>query len=66
MADTSIDITPGTGASVDTRTEATNGNHRQVMVIGDRPSTQASHRLTRPKASQLTSVPLVRIRISFS
>lgn len=40
MADTSIAITAGSGTSVDTRTEATNGNHRQVIVIGD-PSTNA-------------------------
>lgn len=40
MADTSIEITAGTGTNVDTRTEATNGNHRQVIVIGD-PSTNA-------------------------
>lgn len=40
MADTSIDITAGAGTSVDTRTEATNGNHRQVIVVGD-PSTNA-------------------------
>lgn len=35
MADSSVDVTPGTGASIDTRTESTNGNHRQVIVIGD-------------------------------
>lgn len=40
MADSSVDVTPGAGASVDTRTESTNGNHRQVVVIGD-PSTNA-------------------------
>lgn len=40
MADTSIAITAGTGTSIDTRTEATNGNHRQVVVLGD-PSTNA-------------------------
>lgn len=40
MADTSIAITAGTGTAVDTRTEATNGNHRQVIVVGD-PSTNA-------------------------
>lgn len=40
MADSSVDVTPGSGASVDTRTEGTNGNHRQVMVIGD-PATNA-------------------------
>lgn len=40
MADTNIEITQGTGTNIDTRTEATNGNHRQVVVIGD-PSTNA-------------------------
>ena len=40
MADSSVPITAGAGTSVDTRTEATNGNHRQVMVIGD-PSVNA-------------------------
>ncbi len=40
MADTAIAITAGTGTNVDTRTESTNNNHRQVVVIGD-PSTNA-------------------------
>ncbi len=40
MADTAVAITAGTGTSIDTRTEATNGNHRQVVVIGD-PATNA-------------------------
>lgn len=40
MADTAIAITAGSGTNVDTRTEATNGNHRQVVVIGD-PSVNA-------------------------
>lgn len=40
MADTAIAVTAGSGTNVDTRTEATNGNHRQVVVIGD-PSVNA-------------------------
>jgi len=40
MADTSVAITAGSGTAIDTRTEATNGNHRQVIVVGD-PSTNA-------------------------
>ena len=40
MADTSVAVTAGSGTAIDTRTEATNGNHRQVVVIGD-PSTNA-------------------------
>lgn len=35
MADTAIEITAGSGTNVDTRTESTNGHHRQVIVIGD-------------------------------
>jgi hypothetical protein len=40
LADTAIAITAGSGTNVDTRTEGTNGNHRQVVVIGD-PATNA-------------------------
>jgi len=40
MADTSVAITAGSGTVIDTRTEATNGDHRQVIVIGD-PSVNA-------------------------
>jgi hypothetical protein len=35
MADSSLPVTPGSGTSVDGRTESTNGNFRQVVVIGD-------------------------------
>lgn len=40
MADTSVAITAGSGTNIDTRTEASNGDHRQVVVLGD-PSTNA-------------------------
>lgn len=40
MADSSVAITAGSGTQVDTRTEGTNSNHRQVVVIGD-PATNA-------------------------
>jgi hypothetical protein len=40
MADSSVAVTAGTGTNVDTRTEGTNGNHRQVIVIGD-PATNS-------------------------
>lgn len=40
MADTAVVITAGTGTNIDTRTEGTNGNHRQVVVVGD-PATNA-------------------------
>lgn len=35
MADSAIPITGGSGYNVDTRTESTNSNHRQVITIGD-------------------------------
>ena len=40
MADSAIAITAGAGTNIDTRTEGTNSNHRQVIVIGD-PATNA-------------------------
>lgn len=40
MADSHIEVTEGSGSGVDTRTEADNGHHRQVIVVGD-PSTTA-------------------------
>lgn len=40
MADSAVAITAGSGTEIDTRTEATNGHHRQVIVIGD-PATNA-------------------------
>lgn len=40
MADTAVAITAGSGTNIDTRTESTNSNHRQVIVIGD-PATNA-------------------------
>lgn len=35
MADSSVAVTAGSGTNIDTRTESTNSNHRQVVVIGD-------------------------------
>lgn len=40
MADSSVTVSAGTGTNIDTRTEGTNGNHRQVIVVGD-PTTNA-------------------------
>lgn len=41
MADSFVQVpADGAGKQIDTRTEATNGNHRQVIVIGD-PTTNA-------------------------
>lgn len=41
MADTAVAITAGSGTNIDTRTESTNSNHRQVIVVGD-PTTNNS------------------------
>lgn len=35
MADSSVAVTAGSGTTIDTRTESTNSNHRQVVVLGD-------------------------------
>lgn len=35
MADSSVPITAGSGTNIDTRTESINGDHRQVVVLGD-------------------------------
>lgn len=35
MADSQVPITSGSGTNIDSRTESTNGNHRQVVVLGD-------------------------------
>lgn len=35
MPDSQVAITPGSGANIDTRTEDINGDHRQVVTIGD-------------------------------
>jgi ornithine carbamoyltransferase len=40
VADSAVAITAGAGTNVDTRTEGTNSNHRQVVVLGD-PATNA-------------------------
>lgn len=40
MADSAVAVTAGSGTNIDSRTESTNGNHRQVVVLGD-PSTNA-------------------------
>lgn len=40
MADSSVPITAGSGTNIDTRTEGSNSNHRQVVVLGD-PATNA-------------------------
>lgn len=40
MADSAVVVTSGTGTNIDSRTESTNGHHRQVVVLGD-PSTNA-------------------------
>lgn len=48
MADSSVAVTAGSGTSIDTRTEATNGNHRPVYVIGDPSVNNAVATVTDP------------------
>lgn len=40
MADSAVGVKTGSDANMDTRTEGTNSNHRQVVVLGD-PATNA-------------------------
>ena len=64
MADSAVAITAGTGTNIDTRTESTNSNHRQVIVIGD-PATNAGVApvdVTNGLAVQL--IPALRIGIA--
>lgn len=63
MPDSSIAITAGSGTSIDTRTESTNGNHRQVVVVGD-PSDNSG--LAAVNASLGISVNFTNIAISAS
>jgi hypothetical protein len=58
MADTAVAITAGSGTNIDTRTEATNGNHRQVIVIGD-PATNAAVATVTDGAPAATDYALV-------
>jgi hypothetical protein len=58
MADTAVAITAGTGTNIDTRTEATNGNHRQVIVVGD-PATNAAVATVTDAAPSATDYALV-------
>jgi hypothetical protein len=58
LADTAVPITAGSGTNIDTRTEATNGNHRQVIVVGD-PSTNAAVATVTDGAPSATDYALV-------
>ena len=58
MADTAVAITAGSGTNIDTRTESTNGNHRQVVVIGD-PATNAGVATVTDAAPSATDYALV-------
>lgn len=64
MADTAVAITAGSGTNIDTRTEATNGNHRQVVVLGD-PSTNANvAAVTSASTAAAASDPALVVAIS--
>uniref|UniRef100_A0A7V3N5E7 Uncharacterized protein n=1 Tax=candidate division CPR3 bacterium TaxID=2268181 RepID=A0A7V3N5E7_UNCC3 len=55
MADSYISITEGSGKNIDTRTESTNAEHRQVVVIGD-PSDNSGVALVHPSYGVSTIV----------
>lgn len=63
MADSSIPITPGAGADVDTRT-APDGGHRQVMVLGDPDTADVLALAVRGAVASLTAagLPLMATR----
>ena len=46
MADSEVTVTQGSGTNIDTRTESTNSQHRQVIVVGD-PATNDSVAIVR-------------------
>jgi hypothetical protein len=58
MADSAVAVTAGSGTNIDTRTEGTNGNHRQVVVLGD-PATNAAVATVTDGAPQATDYALV-------
>lgn len=59
MADSSIEVTPGSGAEVDTRTQP-GGDHRQVVVVGD-PVTTATAQVTDDGAQVVADATLTEL-----
>lgn len=64
MADTAVAITAGTGTNIDTRTEGTNGNHRQVIVIGDPATNDSVAAVKAASTAAVATDPAVVVAIS--
>lgn len=64
MADTAVAITAGSGTNIDTRTESTNGNHRQVVVLGDPASNSAVAAVKDASTAPVATDPALVVAIS--
>jgi hypothetical protein len=64
MADTAVAITAGSGTNIDTRTESTNSNHRQVIVIGDPSANDSVAAVKAASTAAAATDPAVVVAIS--
>lgn len=64
MADSAVPITAGTGTNVDTRTESTNGNHRQVIVLGDPAANDSVAAVKAASTAPVATDPALVVAIS--
>ena len=64
MADTAIAITAGAGTNIDTRTESTNSNHRQVIVVGDPTSNTGVAAVKDASTAPVATDPALVVAIS--
>jgi len=64
LADTAVAITAGSGTNIDTRTESTNGNHRQVIVLGDPASNTAVAAVKDASTAPVATDPALVVAIS--
>jgi hypothetical protein len=64
MADTAVAITAGAGTNIDTRTESTNSNHRQVIVVGDPSSNTGVAAVKDASTAPLATDPALVVAIS--
>jgi len=64
MADTAVAITAGTGTNIDTRTESTNSNHRQVIVIGDPTANNSVAAVMAASTAPVATDPALVVSIS--
>ena len=64
MADTAVAITAGAGTLIDTRTESTNSNHRQVIVVGDPTSNTGVAAVKDASTAPVATDPALVVSIS--